>query len=1024
MSLKVSLAGRVSIGADGVLIDEDRFPGRQGRLVFAYLVSEHGRPVLRDELAEALWGDTPPATWEKALGVIASKLRVLLGECGLDGAKVLTNAFGCYRLELPEGSWVDVLAAANQADSADAALASGLAETAKEEASKAVAVARLSFLPGEDGAWVEGKRRELADVLDRALDSLADASLRSGDASEAAKWAREAIALQPFRESGYRRLMHAHAAAGNRAEALQVYERCRRLLADELGAFPSPETESIYRDLLSAAPNETRPENGNLPASPPLVAQHRRWPSRRVTAVATFAAVALGVALAVLATRTSDGTAMLAADSIGAIDPSTGLITAQVPIAGTPTRLATNGRVLWVGSDESTTLAQVDQDTHSVRTSLQAGGFPSAFGIGGRSLWVLDGRRGLLAQVNPSYGGVVTRTTIGAADPIYDISRSSIDPTSVAVDSASVWTTDGSRKLTRVDPRTGHLFNQFDLGMSVDGVAAGAGSVWAISGESATALRVNRSGVVTARVSIVSKPNFASPYPMQVRVGAGYVWVLNANTATVTKIDPEQRSVAATIPIGIDRHPVRLAVGDRFAWVANGDGTLSRIDAATDAVKTIPVGHNLRDVAVVGGAVWVIAGRGLSGGAGRSSSASGGQVRALPTSSCSPIYYGGGGHPQYLIASDLPLQSYGTTIGQMSQAIEFILRERGFRAGRYAVGYQSCDDSSPQGYVSEGRCGANALVYAGDPSVIGVIGTFTSECSASEIPILNAARNGPLAMISPTNTVVGLTRAGPGASPGEPGLYYPRGVRNYARVVANDDAQGAADALLASGLGLRRVFVLHDRNSYGRGLAAVFARASARLDVGIVGNAGFDYGASSYSSLVAKVAAARPDALLVVGGISPDTAALLKELRAALGSQVRILATDGFSLFSVLRKLVGAAAEGMLVTVAGVPNSELPATGREFVTAFAKAVDETPAVYPAYAAQAAEVLLDAIGRSNGTRASVTSELFKTKVSNGILGTFAIDQYGDTTAAAISVYRIVDGVPRLLRVITPPPALVH
>src|SRR5439155_5699337 len=86
-----------------------------GEVVFAYLVSEQGRPVTRDELAEALWGETPPARWEKALGVIASKLRALLGECGVDGAKVLTSAFGCYRLELPDESWVDILAAARGA---------------------------------------------------------------------------------------------------------------------------------------------------------------------------------------------------------------------------------------------------------------------------------------------------------------------------------------------------------------------------------------------------------------------------------------------------------------------------------------------------------------------------------------------------------------------------------------------------------------------------------------------------------------------------------------------------------------------------------------------------------------------------------------------------------------------------------------------------------------------------------------------------------------------------------------------
>ena len=78
--------------------------------------------MLRADLAEALWGEALPATWEKALGVIASKLRALLGECGLDGGKALTAAFGCYRLVLPEGTWVDIVAAAEAADAAEAAL--------------------------------------------------------------------------------------------------------------------------------------------------------------------------------------------------------------------------------------------------------------------------------------------------------------------------------------------------------------------------------------------------------------------------------------------------------------------------------------------------------------------------------------------------------------------------------------------------------------------------------------------------------------------------------------------------------------------------------------------------------------------------------------------------------------------------------------------------------------------------------------------------------------------------------------
>src|SRR3954470_17299021 len=107
---KVFLAGRVAVEMDGVVIDGARFPGRQGRLLFAYLVAEQGRPVPRDELAEAVWRDALPATWAKALSVIASKLRGLLVEAGV-GAGALTSAFGCYRLELPAGSWVDTVVA-------------------------------------------------------------------------------------------------------------------------------------------------------------------------------------------------------------------------------------------------------------------------------------------------------------------------------------------------------------------------------------------------------------------------------------------------------------------------------------------------------------------------------------------------------------------------------------------------------------------------------------------------------------------------------------------------------------------------------------------------------------------------------------------------------------------------------------------------------------------------------------------------------------------------------------------------
>ncbi len=341
MGVRISLSGRVSIEANGASLDERSFGGRQGRLVFAYLLAAEGRPVPRDELADVLWGDAPPAKWEKALSVLVSKLRALLEDCGIDSQAALRSAFGCYQLVLPAGAWLDVAAAREAANRAEAALDAGEVAAAREAAGEAAALARRTFLPGEDGFWVEEKRRELSEVLVRALECLADASLAAGDAREAVRRAEELVTLEPYREGGYRRLMQAHAAAGDSAEALRVYERCRRLLAEELGAYPSPETESIHRDLLRAPTSEGRvaspetgvsvvePEpqrpDGRKTALPQLEARRvgERPRRRRIVLAALVVVSAVTVAAVDVTTRDES--------SLGTADESS-LGTAQDPI--------------------------------------------------------------------------------------------------------------------------------------------------------------------------------------------------------------------------------------------------------------------------------------------------------------------------------------------------------------------------------------------------------------------------------------------------------------------------------------------------------------------------------------------------------------------------------------------------------------------------------------------------------------------------------------------------------------------
>jgi branched-chain amino acid transport system substrate-binding protein len=426
----------------------------------------------------------------------------------------------------------------------------------------------------------------------------------------------------------------------------------------------------------------------------------------------------------------------------------------------------------------------------------------------------------------------------------------------------------------------------------------------------------------------------------------------------------------------------------------------------------------------------VAAGCGGGGGGGTTSAqgggGGGGGGGTLPSSSCKSLYYQGSGSPDYIIASDLPLQGSGRTQTiQMGQAIRFVLKQNNFKAGSYTIGYQECDDSTAQeGTWSSGKCTSNARSYANTKSVIGVIGTFNSGCAKLEIPILNRAPGGPLAMISPANTYVGLTHSGPGTVSGEPDIYYPTGKRNYIRLVAADDFQGAADAILAQQLGLKNVYVLNDKQTYGLGVATNFKNAYEKLNAGkIAGFAAWDAKASSYASVASKIKQTNADAVFVGGLVCEQGGKLIKDLRNGLGPDVTLLAPDGFTPISAVVKDAGQAAEGLYVSVAGQPNEKLGGKGKAFVRDFGKQVGSSPDPYSAYAGQSAQVLLEAIAKSDGSRASVAANLFKTDVKDGILGSFKINANGDTNANPVTVYRVKNGQQTTYKTITPPTSLV-
>jgi SARP family transcriptional regulator, regulator of embCAB operon len=244
---RIQLCGRFVADIDGSRI-EDTLPGRLGRVLFAYLVLNRARPVPRDTLLMAGWGEDAPAETRNALNVLLSKLRHGLGAEHFRGRAEI-------ELLLPPATFVDAEAALEGAHRAESAIAEGRWAQAWGPAGIAYHVATRPFLAGQEAPWIDDWRRRLEEVRLRGLECLAAASLGlSGPAlAQAEERARFLTTLAPYRETGHIILIQALEQRGNTAEALRAYERLRVLLREELGIAPSPDLQAVYRRLLGNA---------------------------------------------------------------------------------------------------------------------------------------------------------------------------------------------------------------------------------------------------------------------------------------------------------------------------------------------------------------------------------------------------------------------------------------------------------------------------------------------------------------------------------------------------------------------------------------------------------------------------------------------------------------------------------------------------------------------------------------------------------------------------------------------------
>lgn len=246
--MRIYVTGSICIEHQSTLIRESELPRRQGRLAFALLVLERQRPVSTDELVELLWPGRLPAQHLLAVSALISKLRRLLSRTGLEGDAV-AHAFNCYQLKLPTDAWVDAEFALESLHEAEGALRSGEEARAYGPAVAAAAILRRPFMQGEYGDWVEARRTKFRSALVRVLDCLVTLHDWNDEPTLAIAAAEEAVALEPFRETGYRNLLKLHLRAGNRVEAKRTYGRLEDLFARELGTRPSIEMEQLLTEI-------------------------------------------------------------------------------------------------------------------------------------------------------------------------------------------------------------------------------------------------------------------------------------------------------------------------------------------------------------------------------------------------------------------------------------------------------------------------------------------------------------------------------------------------------------------------------------------------------------------------------------------------------------------------------------------------------------------------------------------------------------------------------------------------------
>src|SRR5215217_1568401 len=359
---------------------------------------------------------------------------------------------------------------------------------------------------------------------------------------------------------------------------------------------------------------------------------------------------------------------------------------------------------------------------------------------------------------------------------------------------------------------------------------------------------------------------------------------------------------------------------------------------------------------------------------------------------------GGGstGSTSLTIYSSLPLQ--GDNRPQSEDVVageKLALQEHGGKVGKFTIKYVSLDDATAAtGAWEPGATSSAARKASQDKSTIAYLGEFNSGASAISIPILNEAG---ILQISPSNTYVGLTRS-EGAEKGEPDKYYPSGKRTYGRVVPADHIQAAAQVSYQKDQGCTQLYILNDKEVYGKGIADAVQEGATGAGIKVLGNAGIDTKAANFRSLATKVNGSGADCLFFGGIVENKAVQVWRDMHAA-NPALKLFGPDGVALTDFTSKIPADAAKVTFVTNPTLDPKLYPPAAQDFFKTYKQKFGKDPEPYAIYGYEAMQVALLAIqnaGDKGNDRQAVIDEFFKIKDRDSVLGKYSIDENGDTT----------------------------